>query len=93
MCTQIPQAVHEWFTVNFPQIPGSDLRCTWKQEAQNRYLLTIQGSLQEDTFVGQWHVGICPNFEPSFYYTPHLTPKEDNVIDMHVYRTPAMMRS
>ena len=52
MCTQIPQAVHEWFTVNFPQIPGSDLRCTWKQETQNRYLLTIQGSLQEDTFVG-----------------------------------------
>lgn len=91
MCTQIPQAVHEWFTVNFSQIPGSDLRCTWKQEAQNRYLLTIQGSLQEDTFVGQWHVGIRPNFEPSFYYTPHLTPKEDNVIDMHVYRTPAMM--
>lgn len=41
--------------------------------------------------MGQWHVGICPNFEPSFYYTPHLTPKEDNVIDMHVYRTPAMM--
>lgn len=91
MCTKIPQAVHEWFTVNFPQIPGSDLRSTWKQEAQNRYLLTIQGSLQEDTFVGQWHVGIRPNFEPSFYYTPHLTPEEDNVIDMHVYRTPAMM--
>ena len=34
---------------------------------------------------------VRPAFTPDFTYTPHLTPESDNVIDMHVFRTPVMM--
>ena len=60
-------------------------------EAKNQYLINISGELKEETAVGDWYMQVRPAFTPDFTYTPHLTPESDNVIDMHVFRTPVMM--
>lgn len=38
-----------------------------------------------------WQVRLYPAIKPYFHWAPHLTPNEMSVIDMHVYRTPALI--
>ena len=82
---------HPWFTTSYTTVPGIELRAECVQEAPNRYLINLSAELEEELPVGDWHVQICPSFPADFTYTPHLTPESDNVIDMHVFRSPAMM--
>lgn len=82
--------VNEWFEVEWTPIRGTELRMTVNEEEKGWFDLCVSGELAEAA-VGDWHVQIRPRFEPDFFYTPHLTPEEDHVIDMHVFRTPVMM--
>lgn len=84
-------ALCDWFTAEYTEIPGVDLRFEWIREEENRYLLQMTGDLPEPAAVGDWRVAVRPAFEPTFFYTPHLTPEKDNVVDMHVFRTPVLM--
>ena len=83
--------VNEWFEVEWTPIRGTELRMTVNEEEKGWFDLCVSGELAEAAAVGDWHVQIRPRFEPDFFYTPHLTPEEDHVIDMHVFRTPVMM--
>ena len=70
---------------------GVSLQAECILEAKNQYLINISGELKEETAVGDWYMQVRPAFTPDFTYTPHLTPESDNVIDMHVFRTPVMI--
>jgi hypothetical protein len=48
----------------------------------------IDPSPQDD-----WQFRVHPAFNPDFHWTPHLTPTEENIIDQHVIRSPAMIVS
>jgi hypothetical protein len=48
---------------------------------------TIAGDLAQD----DWKVQIAPAFEPSFHWAPLLTPKTENIIAQHVFRSPAVI--
>lgn len=77
--------------MEWDRIPGTELSSSIQQEGEGRWLVTINGTLAQDTTVGDWQVRLKPEFAPTFTYTPHLTPESDNVIDMHVFRTPVIM--
>ena len=83
--------MHEWFTLEYQPIANVQLRADCIAETENRMHICIQGQLPEDVCVGDWQMRVTPTFTPSFFYTPHLTPTQEHVIDMHVFRTPAMM--
>lgn len=38
-----------------------------------------------------WRITIKPAFSPSFHWAPHLTPTDKNIIDQHVFRSPALI--
>jgi hypothetical protein len=38
-----------------------------------------------------WQVRVHPAFEPDFHWAPHLTPKPENIMDQHVFRSPALI--
>lgn len=38
-----------------------------------------------------WQVKILPAFQPVFNWAPHLTPTDRNIIDQHVFRSPALI--
>lgn len=61
------------------------------RESENRYLLEIRGTVPENSAASFWQTQVRPAFQPTFYYTPHLTPGGQHVIDMHVFRTPCLM--
>ena len=83
--------IHPWFDISYSYLEHISLQAECILEAKKQYLVNIYGELKEETIVGDWHVQVRPSFAPDFTYTPHLTPKRDNVIDMHVFRTPVMM--
>ena len=62
-----------------------------KQIDNNTIHISLVFDLPEDVKQDDWQVNIKPAFEPSFNWAPHLTPSDDNVIDQHVFRTPAMI--
>ena len=79
------------FTAAFTEIPGAGLTAEFVREREDLLLLRVSGALGSPAAVGDWRIVIRPDFVPDFTYTPHLTPSEENVIDMHVFRTPVLM--
>ena len=65
----------------------------FKQIDQNTLYVGISFDLPADVKQDDWQVNITPAFKPSFNWTPHLTPTDDNIIDQHAFRTPAMIMS
>ena len=51
--------------------------------------LDLPREVQQD----DWQVTITPAFQPVFHWAPHLTPTDKNIIDQHIFRTPAMIFS
>lgn len=70
---------------------SDSVRADWTQEAAGRYRLTLRAHLETDIPAGSFDVRIRPAFVPDFHWAPHLTPQDENVIDMHVFRTPAII--
>lgn len=52
-----------------------------------KLVFDLSESIRQD----DWQVRIKPSFRPDFHWAPHLTPKEGNVIDQHVFRSPALI--
>ena len=38
-----------------------------------------------------WRITIKPSFKPTFYWSPHLSPTDKNIIAQHVFRAPALI--
>ena len=59
---------------------------------ENVVKVNICFDLKEDTVKqDDWQVRIRPAFKPTFNWAPHLTPTENNIIDQHVFRSPALI--
>ena len=80
---------HPWLKAECTQLPGMTLE---GKETEGGILeLSCTCDLEKETLVGDWMLRVHPAFTPIFFYTPHLTPQEGYVADMHVFRTPAVM--
>ncbi len=88
----VPQALAPYIRqVCCTALDGVTLRPEWTPEESGVHRLTLRADLDHTLPVGRFEVCIHPAFRPDFHWAPHLTPEEDNVIDMHVFRTPAMI--
>lgn len=47
--------------------------------------------LKRDVFQDNWELCVTPSFIPDFHWSPHLTPTEDNIIDQHSFKSPALI--
>lgn len=68
-----------------------DLRI--EQIHEGLFHVNISFSLDEALQQDDWQVRISPEFIPSFNWAPHLTPESTNIIDQHVFRSPALIVS
>lgn len=57
----------------------------------NTLHVKISFSLSSAVRQDDWQITIRPAFSPSFHWAPHLTPGDRNVIDQHVFRSPALI--
>lgn len=79
------------FSIECHPLPGVTLRTTLTEADDGFFDLCIEGHLPHAIAAGDWQLRVLPRFTPAFYYTPHLTPTEQHVIDMHVFRSPVVM--
>lgn len=52
-----------------------------------RLIFDLPAEIKQD----DWQLTIQPAFIPDFNWAPHVTPGEKNIIDQHVFRSPAMI--
>ena len=52
-----------------------------------RLIFDLPAEIKQD----DWQLTIQPAFIPDFNWAPHITPGEKNIIDQHVFRSPAMI--
>ena len=62
-----------------------------KKVDANTVKITLTFNLPDSIAQDDWQVNIVPAFEPTFNWSPHLTPTDNHIIDQHVFRTPAMI--
>ncbi len=62
-------------------------------EVVNKDLVRVRLTfdLNKTTCQDDWQVRITPAFAPTFNWSPHLTPNDKNIIDQHVFRSPALI--
>jgi len=53
--------------------------------------VTLSYDLKRDIPQDDWRVEIVPAFQPSFHWAPLLTPRPENIIAQHVFRSPALI--
>ncbi len=58
---------------------------------EDLYRLRLTFDLSAKTTQDDWQVKVTPAFEPSFHWSPHLTPKDKHIIDQHAFRSPALV--
>lgn len=61
------------------------------QVDENMVKVHIRFDLRDTVKQDDWQVRIKPAFKPAFNWAPHLTPTADNIIDQHVFRSPALI--
>ncbi len=59
----------------------------------NMVKITLSFDLPENVTQDNWQVSVSPAFKPTFNWAPHLTPTDNNIIDQHIFRTPALIVS
>ena len=62
-----------------------------KKIDNNTYHVSLVFDLPEGVQQDDWQINITPAFEPTFNWAPHLTPTDENIIDQHAFRAPAMI--
>ena len=58
---------------------------------ENILKIHIRFDLKDTVKQDDWQVRIKPAFKPEFNWAPHLTPTVNNIIDQHVFRSPALI--
>lgn len=58
---------------------------------ENTVRVKLTFELSKEVKQDDWQVKVTPAFKPIFNWAPHLSPKENSVIDQHVFRTPALI--
>jgi len=73
---------------NLGQIKGE---C--KVEVINENVVHVVLTFNTDSKIHQddWQLNLKSAFTPSFHWSPHLTPTDNNIIDQHVFRSPALI--
>lgn len=61
------------------------------QVDENILKIHIRFDLKDTVKQDDWQVRIKPAFKPEFNWAPHLTPTVNNIIDQHVFRSPALI--
>lgn len=64
---------------------------TFREIEPGIFHVAIVFDLTDTVRQDDWQVRITPAFDPSFHWSPHLTPTPDHIVAQHVFRSPALI--
>lgn len=59
----------------------------------NTVKVKIAFDLTSVSYQSNWQLDVSPTFQPTYNWSPHLTPGANNIIDQHVFRSPVLILS
>lgn len=75
-------------TLRYPAEPEVQLQTDLNDDVLT---LNFAASLREPMDVGAWWIELDLQSEGTFYWSPHLSPEEGDIADLHIFRTPALI--
>jgi hypothetical protein len=61
------------------------------QVAPGLVKVKLRFQLKDSICQDDWRITIKPAFDPTFYWSPHLSPTDKNIVAQHVFRAPALI--
>ena len=79
-------------SINIDGLGNAEFSSEITEVDKNIVKVNIRFNLKGETIQqDDWQVRIKPAFKPTFNWAPHLTPTDKNIIDQHVFRSPALI--
>lgn len=79
-------------SINIDGLGNAEFSSEVTEVDKNIVRVNIRFNLKSKTIQqDNWCVQIKPSFKPTFNWAPHLTPTDNNIIDQHVFRSPALI--
>lgn len=79
-------------SINIDGLGNAEFSSEVTEVDKNIVRVNIRFNLKSKTIrQDNWCVQIKPSFKPTFNWAPHLTPTNNNIIDQHVFRSPALI--
>ncbi len=77
--------------VQFDELGGQKATMSCERVAKDIYKVRLEWNLPEEVQQDDWQASFTPAFSPTFNWAPHLTPTDQNIIDQHSFRSPALI--
>lgn len=77
--------------MQFDELGGMKPEVSCERVARDIYKVNLSWNLPQEVKQDDWQARITPAFAPTFNWAPHLTPTDQNIIDQHVFRSPALI--
>lgn len=89
---EIPEPLRPYVqSIAVDALGGVGARTEWRRIDAGLYRLGLTFDLKAEVAQDDWQVEVTPGFEPTFHWSPHLTPGDKHIIDQHAFRSPALV--
>jgi hypothetical protein len=89
---EIPEVLRPYVqTITVDELGGVQAETRLERIDENLYRLRLTFDLPAEAAQDDWQVKITPAFQPSFHWSPHLTPADKHIVDQHAFRSPALV--
>lgn len=91
---KVPEALQSYVkAVEWDNLGQKKPVINFKKVDDRTYFIRLDFDLDCAVQQDDWQARIHLAFNPDFHWAPHLTPAQDNIIDQHVFRSPALIVS
>lgn len=74
-------------------IPEVEISTKINKIDENKRHVVFSLNFSREISLNDWKIDLQPDFHSMFHWSPHLTPTNRNVIDQHIFRSPALIGS
>jgi hypothetical protein len=90
--SRLPKRLKKFIeSIRIDPLGGRNGELRYTELEKNLVRVSIRFELPDSVWQDDWKVDIRPAFEPTFHWSPHLTPTDQHIVAQHVFRAPALI--
>jgi len=89
---KIPEGLRSYVrSIAWDELGGVQAESSLEKIGDNAFRIQLAFDLENSVQQNDWRVLVRPAFAAGFHWSPHLTPAQENIIDQHAFRSPALL--